>query len=451
MIKIRESRRRSFLDPITALPALVLALGACAAQAPVSEDVTAFVGVNVIPMDSERVLENQTVLVEGDRIVTVGPTGEVEVPAGAQEIDGQDKYLLPGLAEMHGHVPPPEEPEELTEAVLFLYLAGGVTTVRGMLGAEGQLELRERVQRGELAGPTLYLAGPSFSDGTIDSPEEARERVREQAAEGWDLLKVHPGLTVEEYDAMAETAHEEGMRFAGHVPSDVGFLHAVRSGQETFDHLDGMIAYAADEAALNPERLAEVVREMREAGAWAVPTMALWEVILGAPEIETLSAYPELRYMPAEEVEGWTSSYEQRVASSDLAAARREAEQRTQLLGELHRGGVRILMGTDAPQLFSVPGFSIYRELERMLAAGMSPFDILETGTKNVGEYFSEHDQFGLIEPGHRADLLLLDGDPLTDLLPALRNRSGVMVRGEWIAESEIQSRLEQIAASSAQ
>ncbi|HEY0169476.1 MAG TPA: hypothetical protein VGB98_00365 [Pyrinomonadaceae bacterium] len=123
----------------------------------------AFVNVSVVPMDSERVLTDQTVLVRGDQIVEVGPSSKVKVPAGALRVDGRGKYLMPGLAEMHGHIPPPQAPKEFTEAVLFMYVANGVTTVRGMLGAPGQLELRERVNRGELLSPTLYLAGPSFN------------------------------------------------------------------------------------------------------------------------------------------------------------------------------------------------------------------------------------------------------------------------------------------------
>src|SRR5690606_37125455 len=112
-------------------------------------------------------LPDHTVVVTGDRIVAVGPNAEVEIPSGARRIDGSGKFLIPGLAEMHGHVPPPTAPAELTEETLFLYLANGITTVRGMLGAPGQLDLRERANSGALLSPTLYLAGPSFSGGSV--------------------------------------------------------------------------------------------------------------------------------------------------------------------------------------------------------------------------------------------------------------------------------------------
>jgi hypothetical protein len=218
---------------LIAAPACSDAEEAAPATPAPADSVVAFVNVNVIPMDSERVVAGQTVIVRGDRIVEVGPTADVEVPSGARIVEGNDRYLMPGLAEMHGHIPPPSSPSPFVENVLFLYVANGITTVRGMLGWDGQLELRDRVNRGETLSPTLYLAGPSFNGRSINSPQEAVEKVRQQKAEGWDLLKIHPGLTRAEYDAMAETAREADMSFGGHVPEEVGLLHAFEMGQET--------------------------------------------------------------------------------------------------------------------------------------------------------------------------------------------------------------------------
>jgi cytosine/adenosine deaminase-related metal-dependent hydrolase len=318
-----------------------------------------------------------------------------------------------------------------------------------MLGAPGQLALRERVRRGAVIGPTLYLAGPSFSGQSVDSPEQAAARVRAQAREGWDLLKVHPGLTRAEYDAMARTAREVGMRFGGHVPADVGLLHALEMGQETFDHVDGYVEHLRGDAGpLDPAQLADVVRRTRDAGAWVVPTMALWEVILGAPALDSLTAFPELRYMPAEQVAQWTDIYRRRIddPAFDRARVRRTVESRMAILKALSDGGVRVLMGTDAPQQFSVPGFSLHREIRRMRDAGLTPDQILASGTRNVGEYFRTADRFGTVAVGQRADLLLLEANPRVDLTNLTR-RAGVMVRGRWLPESEIQQRLEAIAA----
>jgi len=407
----------------------------------------AFVDVTVLPMDSDRVLTKHTVVVEGDRIVTVAPAEQATIPAGAQRVDGAGKFLMPGLGEMHGHNPPPGSSEEYVANVYFLYVANGVTTVRSMLGWAGQLELREKVRRGELVGPTLLLAGPSFSGQTVHSPQGAEERVRTQQAEGWDLLKVHPGVKREVYDAMARTARSVGIEFSGHVPAEVGLVHAIESGQTTIDHLDGYIEHLqAADAPLDPAKLEEVVQFTRESGAWVVPTMVLWETILGAADLETMLAYPELQYMPADEVERWRSGYARRTGEPDFdrERARRIAEHRKTLLKALADGGVKILFGTDSPQVFSVPGFSIHRELAAMAAAGMSNLEILQSATKVVGEYLSESDRFGLVAPGHRADLVLLTANPLDDVRH-VSAREGVMLRGRWIPESEIQEKLGEI------
>lgn len=439
-----------------ALSAAALLLGVAApssACAQSADGVTAFVDVTVIPMDTERALPGHTVLVQGDRIVAVGPTASVTVPAGARRIDGRGKYLTPGLAEMHGHVPQPGAPAQYTEDVLFLYVANGITTVRGMLGAEGQLDLRRRIARGELTGPTLYLAGPSFNGNSVSSPEGAVEMVRAQKAAGWDLLKVHPGLTRVEYDAMARTAAEEGIRFGGHVPEEVGLMHALRMGQETFDHVDGYVEFVGGvDGAIDPAKLDSVVVMTREAGAWVVPTMALWEVLFTTLDLDSLRAFPELRYTPPQQVTSWVNAYNQRRGSPqfDMMISQRVVDARQQVLAALHRGGAGILMGTDAPQQFSVPGFSLHREFPRMRAAGMTPFDILVTGTRNVGEYFQRNDAFGTVAVGRRADLLLLDADPLADEAN-LQRIAGVMTRGQWLPSEEIQARLQAIAARNGQ
>jgi imidazolonepropionase-like amidohydrolase len=422
------------------------ALGGAAPAAPV-----AFVDVSVLPMDSERVLTRQTVVVNGDRITAVGAHGSVTIPPGARTIDGAGKFLLPGLGEMHGHNPPPSSSRTAVENTYFLFVANGVTTVRGMLGWAGQLELRDMVNVGEILGPTLYLAGPSFSGTTVQSPGQAMTRVREQKAEGWDLLKVHPGVRRDAYDAMARTADEVGIRFAGHVPADVGLVHAMGKRQETIDHLDGYIEHLkAENGPVNRERLAEIVKLTRDTNTAVVPTMVLWETILGAANLGQLSAFPELIYMPAAMVRSWQQGYSATVGNPgfDRARAAQIAAKRKVVLKALSDGGVNILFGTDAPQMFSVPGFSIHREMKAMAAAGMSNYEILRSATRNVGEYFKARDKFGTVAVGQRADLLLLEANPLTDV-GNLARRAGVMVRGRWLPESEIQAGLAKVAESS--
>ncbi|MCY4647254.1 MAG: amidohydrolase family protein [Gammaproteobacteria bacterium] len=404
---------------------------------------TAFVNANVVPMDREGVLADYTVVVSSGRIVDMGPSASVDPPAGALVIDAGGKYLMPGLAEMHGHMPG----GDIEETVMFLYVANGVTTVRGMLGQDGHLALRARANAGEIIAPTLYMAGPSFNDGSVNSPREAEEQVRRQQREGWDLLKIHPGPTLDEYNAMAVTAQEVGIRFAGHVPADVGLEHAILMGQETFDHLDGYIEYLdAFEGEVDEDRLQYIVQLTRDAGAWVVPTMVLWEVgIIGRGDADELAGYPEMRYWPSGQVWGWGNRQRAAASRTSPERAAQWAANRNRVLKALSDGGAGILLGTDSPQIFSVPGFSIHRELKAMADAGMSAWEILVSGTRNVGEYFQGRDAFGTVAVGRRADLLLLNANPLSDVAN-VADRAGVMFRGRWLPEEEIRRRLEEIA-----
>lgn len=413
----------------------------------------AFVDVTVLPMDTERVLTGQTVIVKGERITEIGQVASVRVPEGAQKIDGRGKFLIPGLAELHGHNPPLGSSKQYFEDVFYLFVANGVTTVRSMQGFAGQLEWREKARKGEIVAPTLYLAGPSFSGQSVPSPQTAIDRVRAQKAEGWDLLKIHPGIKPEVYTALAKTAKEVGIEFSGHVPADVGLVECIKQGQRTVDHLDGYIEHLrAKDGPIDPAKLAEIVKFSRESGVWVVPTMPLWEVILGALDQKQIDAYPELKYMPRAVRESWKKSYASRQANPNFnrEQARRIVENRNVLLKALHDGGVKIIFGTDAPQQYSVPGFSIHRELAAMRAVGMSNFAVLQSATKNVGDYYEQVDAFGTVATGQRADLVLLRGNPLEDLAHVAK-RAGVMVRGRWLAESDIQAGLAQIAARGAE
>lgn len=406
---------------------------------------TVFVDVNLIPMTANTVVADQDVLIQGERIIAIGK--DITLPEGTRVINGKGKYLMPGLAEMHGHTPVPEgNPDtDFVRDMMFLYVANGVTTVRGMLGAAGQLQLREMAQEKQVLGPTLYLAGPSFSGNSISSAAEAELRVRQQVGEGWNLLKVHPGLSRDEFDAMATTASKLGIRFGGHVPQEVGLMHAIRMGQHTFDHIDGYIQHLGfPQKPMDNSELNDIVRISRDAGVWIVPTLVLWDHVIGLGDADASMQWPELNYWPKTEVNRWYTALKNSSGRSPQAMLQAYSDARNQILKALSDGGVGILMGTDSPQIFSVPGFSIHREMAAMSKAGMSNYEVLASGTRNVGIYLQGEDAFGVIAPGQRADLILANGNPLENLA-AVADRAGVMIRGQWLAESEIQSRLSEI------
>lgn len=458
---LRRLRRTALV--LIALLALPAGCAPGAQVQPAGGGVVAFVDVHVVPMDRERVLERQTVLVRDGRIAEIGPVDRVAVPAGATRIDGRGKYLMPGLAEMHAHIPGPQDPR-LVERVLFLYVANGVTFARGMLGHPAHLELRARAARGELLAPTIYTSGPSFNGTSAPTPEAAERMVHEQRAAGYDFLKLHPGLSRAVFDRIAATAREAGIAFAGHVSQDVGLARALEARQATIDHLDGYMemllppgAAAGVEpgffglnlaAHVDPARIAAVAAATREAGVWNVPTQSLIENLASAEDAEAMARRPEMRYMPPPTVAQWVRAKRNLQASPgfDAATGQRFIEVRRQLIRALHDAGAGLLLGSDAPQVFNVPGFSIHEELRMLVAAGLTPYQALATGTRNPAVFLGAEDEFGTVAVGRRADLILLEANPLDDVAH-VRRRAGVMLRGRWLPESEIRQRLDALAA----
>ena len=412
----------------------------------------AFVDVTVVPMDQERVIERQTVLVDNGHIAAIGPVGETEIPDTSTRIDGSGTFLMPGLAEMHGHFPNPnpEIPDRWRDDLLLLYVANGVTTVRGMQGRDHHLELRNKVESREILGPKLYVASPQFRGGVglgaVRSTADAERLVREYNAAGFDLLKIQEGLRMDVYDAVAQTARAVDIEFAGHVPNEVGLFRALQAGQRTIDHMDNMLdAIEGDEA-----RIPEIVSATRDAGAWVIPTQVLWEVFLLAPPADQLEAQrTEIQYVPRAIRSFWRQALERRgePAGNAEEGARRAATRR-KLLKALSEGGVGILLGTDSPQIYSVPGFSIHREMRVMVESGLTPYQVLASGTRRVAEYLGTTETTGTVAVGKRADLILVNGNPLKDVANVAR-RAGVVVNGQWLPESQIQERLHEISASS--
>ncbi|MDE0360537.1 MAG: amidohydrolase family protein [Rhodospirillaceae bacterium] len=429
----------------------------------------AFVDVNVLPMDDERVVAGQTVLVADGRIVQVGAAADVMVPDDVTVIDGSGRYLMPGVAEMHGHYPNPDA-QEFTEAVMHLYVANGVTLVRGMQGGASHLPLRDAIEAREIVGPRLLVCAPAISGNNVTQPEDARRLVREAAAAGFDHIKVFEGLTPEVFSAIAETAAEVGLTFSGHVSNLVGLYSALEQGQSTIDHLDNYIEAMIDDPEIVGElgllelpsvmsqvdeaKLGDVIAATVEAGAGVVPTEVLWETFLGGRSgADFLAEMPETRYWVRESIPGvasgvnrWAQQTDGRSAALPSPDAGRPViELRRRLIKELYDAGVPVLLGTDSPQVFSVPGFSIHREMQVMVESGLTPYQVLHAGTAAVADFLGAED-FGRIAEGQRADLVLLNANPLDDI-GHFADSAGVMVNGVWLSRSDIDERLDAIEA----
>ena len=429
----------------------------------------AFVNVNVVPFDRERILEGQTVVVRDGRIAEIGPAEKTKVPAGSLQIDGRGKYLMPGLADMHVHLyPGAGQQDDLASQQLQLFLANGVTTIRNMIGKPEHLSLRERVSKGELLGPSIYTAGPPLLGNNVPTPEAAELAVTEQKKAGYDLLKVHEGLSPETYAAIAATAKRVGIPFTGHATATVGLKRVLEAQQTSIEHLDGYLqAMVAGNSPVKPtssqvvlgpvlehideSRLSGLAAATRKANVWNDPTLTLFKLIVSDATPEDLLKWPEMQYIPAKMREGFAKQKQSTLGNPPPASERqRFVALRNKVLVALHAAGAKLLVGPDSPQFFLVPGFATHREIESFVEAGLTPYQAIEAATRNPAEYFAEFMKtkrdFGTVETGLRADLILLEANPLQSVAN-LSKRAGVMVRGRWLPESELRKMLENVAA----
>jgi hypothetical protein len=410
----------------------------------------AFVNVHVVPMDAERILYNQTVVVQNGRISSIEPSGKNRLPPVKQVIDGGGKqFLLPGLADLHTHIFDPDE--------MLLYLANGVTTVRNLHGTATHLRWRASLQKGELLGPRLFTSGP-IVDGDpparatnkiIRTVEEARQAVVEQKQAGYDFLKIYDNVPRQLYDVLAEEAARQGLPLTGHLPTPVGLagLFEVK-GQKCLEHVEELLPF------FNDGRTTAGVREMAvalaAAGIWVTPTMIVHESALRQhSDWPALLARPEMRYLNPATLRnwGWLETGENRARNPAGAERYRRtlAFFQNTLVPELQRAGVRLLIGTDAPIPALIPGFSITDELRALVRSGLTPYQTLAAATRNAAVFAGQENEFGTINSGKSADLILLAANPL-DQIGNVERRVGVMVRGRWLTEEELRQRLEELA-----
>jgi hypothetical protein len=418
--------------------------------------------VTVIPMDSERRVERQFVHIKDGIIISMGDDASLKLPSGATVIDGTGKFLIPGIAEMHAHVPPNTQNSEYMSEVLFMYKANGITTVRGMLGHPLHLDLRTKAERGEIVSPRIFTSGPSINGNSAPTPEIVDRMVREQKEAGYDLLKLHPGITRVTFDQMVATADEVGIDYAGHVSDFVGLPRALEVRQKSVDHLDGYMPLLIPDSVsvsilpiffgwnlipkIDELLIPEAVRRTKEAGVWNVPTQSLIEHLLGPDPIDSLASRPEMAYVPKPMLQSWRNAKQGYLNNPNFSTELgvEFIRIRREIIRELNKQGAGLLLGSDAPQIFNVPGFAIHHEMRMMVESGLTPYEVLRAGTVNVAAYFEESETAGTVAVGKRADLVLLDEDPLLDIAH-MKGVDAVWMGGYPLFKADITTRLERI------
>jgi Amidohydrolase family len=391
-------------------------------------------GVNVVDIAIGRVLANRTVTIKGDAIVSVAADAP---PRGSRIVNGSGKFLIPGLWDMHAHL------EAAGPSALDLYVANGVTGIRDMgSAADFILPMRDRVRRGELSGPQIVAAGPILDNAPPDWPfrqrvtnaTEARAAVRDLKKRGVDFIKVHTNTPRDAFFAIADETPKAGLPFAGHVPRAVTVAEAVASGMRSIEHFGEFRLFrecGTRPAPYDAASCRALFEQLAAKGVWQTPTADFVRVL---PDVFSGKPLPHAEYA-SDSLLDLTRKNRDASKLDDAALATFRAMGRTSVtvIRDMLARGVPLLAGCDG----TVPGFCLHDELQALNEAGLSPFQALQTATINPARFLGREKTEGTIDAGKRADLVLLDADPLTDIRNT-RRIAAVVVPGRVLLKADL-------------
>lgn len=435
----------------------------------------AITNVTVIPMTRDTALTNQTVIVENGRIAAIVPSRGARIPTGARRIDGTGKYLVPGLADMHTHLYSDEYiPHSLAPRELAIMLANGVTTARLMIGTPEQLTLRKAVMDGSVLGPQLWLASPQLTGRqstnayVVTTPEQARAAVDSSADAGYDLIKITNFITLPVYDAIIAEARTRRIPVDGHVNLEVGVAHALES-QQGIQHLDGYFEAALADSApmrvsvtqyevyrlrnwksldyIDDRKVHDIAVATARSGVYSTPTLTLFNSAFAINETdEQIQARPDWQVIPEEMRSLYLQNrtrYWNPANDSVRTPARRERylQVRSQLVKGISDAGGKLMIGSDSPDFFMAYGWTVHREMASFVAAGLTPWQALEAATRNPAEFLGAGADWGTVQVGRRADLLLLTADPRSDIGNTTKI-DAVAIGGRWITKQQLDAML---------
>jgi len=429
------------------------------------ESALAITNVTVIPMDRERVLRAQTVLIRGGRIVAVGATGSVAIPSSAMKIDGTGRFLIPGLVDAHVHYDedaPGTDPhiDAINAEYSRLFLSAGVTEVMNLCGSAKNLALRDSIAQGEVDGPTMLTSPHCLNDSTMT--EAQGEAAATQAKrDGYDFLKVYSFLSTDGLRGIMAAARRADIPVVGHIPQRVGTQAMLESGAVGIVHAEEFLYNAPfrlqygdprpGAVQLDTTRIPTLAHAVRSARVAVTPTLIAYSSIIDeAVSLDKVLAEPDLRLVSnqVKKSRGWYAADNDRAsrlgAPMPLSRLRLGLEMQKRLVRAFRDSGVTLLAGTDAGgSIPMVPGWSLHDEMQLLVSAGLTPYQALRAATANAGEFFARHfhaGASGTITPGARADLVLLDANPLVDIRNT-RKIQGVVLRGEWEAREQAGTR----------
>jgi hypothetical protein len=402
----------------------------------------AITGVNVVDVVAGRIVPNATVTISGSTITTVTPDG---TPAArARVVDGRGKFLIPGLWDMHAHM------EAAGEPWLPLYVANGVTGIRDM-GSQVDviLKMRDATSSGRVLGPRIFAAGPILDDAPADWPfrmrvktaDEGRAAVRLLKGRGVDLIKVHNFTPRDAYFAIADEARRQNLPLAGHVPLKISADEAIEAGQKDIEHLSESQLWmrCSGGDTYQPERCRPMWEKLARQGIWQTPTLlAMSEISTVGTSASAIDA-GQLAYATPSIRRVWGVIQDMFTSPEMIRTFKQRAVAAVAVTNDMAKAGVPLLAGCDT----MVAGFCVHDEIATMVRGGMTPLAALQTATINPARYFGLSKSAGAVESGHRADLVLLDENPLADITNVRRIR-GVVVAGRFFDRKELDALLAQ-------
>ena len=433
--------------------------------------------VTIIDVTDGALHPDMSVTIEGNRIrrITHSPKS---IAKSANVIDATGQYLIPGLWDMHTHVFFDHTAPDGKDLILPLLIANGITGVRDMgSNLDAVLSARRQIAAHQLLGPRMYVSGPML-DGpkstylsaiAITTPDSGRKAVDMLKSRGVDFIKVQSGVPHDAYFAIADESKKLGIPFEGHVPDAIRAAEAIAAGQVTFEHLIGIFeASSPDEdtylsgnktvgmflSTYDPAREKKIIQLIAQHHTWQCPTL-YWERGQWLVDAIDYNKDPDLRYAAHSWVtRQWPTSQKAILASLDtdpLTVRQKFVDHELDIVLKLHAAGVPFLAGTDTPAGVDViPGISLHLELQRFVAAGFTPLQALQTATLNPAKFLNRISDFGTIEPGRIADLVLLKANPMADISNT-RSINAVVADGRYFPATELtqlRQHLEQVAAS---
>ncbi len=461
-----------------AMACLIAALTLCAAAQVVAEQQLILRHVNVVDTRDGALHRNARVVIAHGVIQSVSGDGSAKPDEGALAIDASGKYLIPGLWDMHAHT---ALAPVWDENILYpLYVANGITGVRDMGGDPDLLEKRrDRINHGEVLGPHLIYPGPFLVHGKnsaetigVNNPEDARQAVDALKKRGVDFIKILDGLSRESYFAVSEESAKQKISFVGHVPYAVSLPEASSAGQRSVEHLFGAgLAGSSKETELREQFVAAVQKRdyaaqvslrdqvvssydrakahalfllLRKNQTWQVPTL-IWTKTMANLDAPDLTSDPRLEYVPKSIRATWDPpKLLQNTSAAELKVEKAELVRDFEIVKTMQADGVPLLAGSDGPDPFVIPAFSLYDELELLVKSGLTPLQALQDATLNPAKFLRKEQAYGTVESGHVADLVLLDANPLDDIRNT-RHIAGVVLGGKFFSRADLDKRLSDI------